>query len=146
MCGRFSLENVEKIFVRFDAENAAGILAPRYTRASGQEVPVVIRKSPNKVVLMKWGMIPHWAKDPKIGYKMINARAETVHPRLGSVYYRETKNLLMQITILNFETKLRSVFRFNLQSLFVRVLNKKEIRPDNFNGVQLRIRVWSKLI
>ena len=41
-------------------------------------VPIITMNSPKKVEMMKWGLIPHWAKDPKIGYKMINARAETV--------------------------------------------------------------------
>jgi putative SOS response-associated peptidase YedK len=41
-------------------------------------VPVIISQSPNQVVLMRWGLIPHWAKDATIGYKMINARAETL--------------------------------------------------------------------
>jgi putative SOS response-associated peptidase YedK len=40
--------------------------------------PVVTRTSPDTAKLMKWGLVPFWAKDPRIGYKMINARAETV--------------------------------------------------------------------
>lgn len=41
-------------------------------------MPVVTRHSPNKVQMMKWGLVPFWAKDAKIGYRMINAMAETV--------------------------------------------------------------------
>jgi len=78
MCGRFALETVQEIYTRFNVENRLPYLSPRYNIAPGQEVPVIVRKSPNQVVLMKWGLIPHWAKDPKIGYKMINARAETI--------------------------------------------------------------------
>ena len=44
-------------------------------------IPVVISQSPNRVVLMRWGLIPHWAKDQKIGYKIINARIETLTER-----------------------------------------------------------------
>jgi len=36
------------------------------------------QESPNKVEEMIWGLIPHWAEDPKIGNKLINARAETL--------------------------------------------------------------------
>lgn len=53
-------------------------LIARYNIAPGQQVPVVISKSPNRVLYMHWGLIPHWAKDTKISYKMINARIETV--------------------------------------------------------------------
>ena len=41
-------------------------------------MPVITRNSPNKAELMRWGLIPFWAKDPRIGYKMINARAEDI--------------------------------------------------------------------
>jgi putative SOS response-associated peptidase YedK len=53
-------------------------LTPRYNIAPGQMVPVVIAHSPNRVVLMRWSLIPHWAKDEKTAYKMINARMETL--------------------------------------------------------------------
>jgi putative SOS response-associated peptidase YedK len=44
-------------------------------------VPVVISQSPNRLVLVRWGLIPHWAKDQKTAYKMINARIETLTQR-----------------------------------------------------------------
>lgn len=44
-------------------------------------MPVVIRHSSNSLELMKWGLVPAWAKDPKIGYKMINARAEGIEDK-----------------------------------------------------------------
>jgi putative SOS response-associated peptidase YedK len=40
-------------------------------------------QSPNQVVLMRWGLIPHWAKEGKSDYKMINARMETLTQRSG---------------------------------------------------------------
>jgi len=49
-----------------------------YNIAPGKSVPVIIKNSPNKISLMKWGLIPFWAKDPQIGHKMINARAEGI--------------------------------------------------------------------
>ncbi|MFQ6046991.1 MAG: SOS response-associated peptidase, partial [Gemmatimonadales bacterium] len=55
-------------------------LEPRYNVAPTQEVPVV-REEPDgsrRVVIMRWGLIPHWAKDPAIGNRMINARSETL--------------------------------------------------------------------
>jgi putative SOS response-associated peptidase YedK len=44
-------------------------------------VPVIIAHSPRRIVLMRWGLIPHWAKDAKTAYKMINARVETLTQR-----------------------------------------------------------------
>jgi putative SOS response-associated peptidase YedK len=44
-------------------------------------VPVIVTNSPRRVVLMRWGLIPHWAKDEKTAYKMINARVETLTQR-----------------------------------------------------------------
>ncbi len=78
MCGRFTLEPTAKFYERFHIENHLDKLVARYNIAPSQQVPVVISKSPNRVLMMHWGLIPHWAKDPKIGYKMINARMETV--------------------------------------------------------------------
>ena len=50
----------------------------RYNIAPSQDVPTVLFPESRDVVWMKWGLVPFWAKDPSIGYKMINARAETV--------------------------------------------------------------------
>lgn len=50
----------------------------RYNVAPMQEVPTVPDPASRDVVMMKWGLVPFWAKEPDIGYKMINARAETV--------------------------------------------------------------------
>ena len=44
-------------------------------------VPIIIANSPRRMVLMRWGLIPHWAKDEKTAYKMINARVETLTQR-----------------------------------------------------------------
>lgn len=79
MCGRFVFTpglsgNFRK---RFSVENQLS-LEDRYNIAPGQLVPVVTRKSPNRAENMKWGLIPFWAKDPRIGYRLINARSETV--------------------------------------------------------------------
>lgn len=84
MCGRYSLAaaSPDDLALRFDAEGASlAILPPRlpsYNVAPGQVLPVVTRNSPNRLVPMKWGLVPSWAGDPKIGYRMINARGETV--------------------------------------------------------------------
>ena len=77
MCGRFTLDPTTKLYERFEISNRLEIKA-RFNIAPTQDVPVIIRNSPNRIVLMRWGLIPHWAKDESIGTKMINARAETI--------------------------------------------------------------------
>src|SRR6185312_14897353 len=55
-------------------------LKPRYNVAPSQKIPVVRldKDDQREPVMLQWGLIPSWATDSKIGYKMINARAETV--------------------------------------------------------------------
>lgn len=79
MCGRFILSaDAEAIREHF---RVAGKFQhqPRYNIAPSQLIPVVAG-GPGKreITLMRWGLIPRWAKDAGAGYKMINARAETI--------------------------------------------------------------------
>lgn len=67
----------------FDAEDAMDGLdwVPRYNVAPGQEIAVVRQDAAQPVRRlspMRWGLIPSWVEDPSVGYKMINARSETV--------------------------------------------------------------------
>lgn len=83
MCGRFTLTtNMDEIQSRFDFDARELVFRPRYNVAPTQEVVAVVgdedNPGHNRVELMRWGLIPFWAKDPKIGARMINARAETV--------------------------------------------------------------------
>lgn len=79
MCGRFALVTpVAELKKRFNVQFPSGEMKPRYNVAPGQMMPVVDMADPGRMVFAKWGLIPHWAKDPKIGYKVINARAETI--------------------------------------------------------------------
>lgn len=77
MCGRYSLIPTENFYKRFKVNNQLH-LSPRYNVAPGELMPVVVRGEQNTLVIMKWGLIPFWADDPKIGFKMINARAESI--------------------------------------------------------------------
>lgn len=55
--------------------------SPRYNVAPSQSVAVVRQiadSSARQLAFLKWGLVPSWADDPKIGYRMINARSETV--------------------------------------------------------------------
>ena len=79
MCGRFALySDPFALAKRFQAE-ALPALRPRYNVAPTQNIPIVrAEEGKRRFALARWGLIPHWAKDTKIGYHTINARAETV--------------------------------------------------------------------
>lgn len=78
MCGRFTLHHTaEEIAERFEAE-VGPLLEPRYNIAPSQPVTVVTQNGARELAQYQWGLIPSWAKDPKIGGRMINARAETL--------------------------------------------------------------------
>lgn len=53
-------------------------LTPNHNISPGQGIPVVTNGTTRNVEIFKWGLVPGWAKNPSIGYKMINARAETI--------------------------------------------------------------------
>lgn len=78
MCGRFALTaNPEVIQQAFNLESVTKELVPRYNIAPSQPVAVITNQNPKQLDFFKWGLIPSWSKDPAIGNKMINARAET---------------------------------------------------------------------
>jgi len=81
MCGRFSqTASPEVIAQQFELIDPP-LFNPRYNIAPSQPV-VAIRIDPDtttrRLVQLRWGLIPSWAKDPKIGNQCINAKAETV--------------------------------------------------------------------
>ena len=82
MCGRFTLfAPYFDIIERFDIETAfeEQDYIPSYNIAPSQQVVALINDgTKNRLGYLRWGLIPPWAKDPKIGYKMINARSETL--------------------------------------------------------------------
>jgi putative SOS response-associated peptidase YedK len=77
MCGRFSLTlSAEQIAARFGVSVPEGY-RPRYNIAPTQEIIALVADAQGRhLETLRWGLIPYWAKDPKIGNKLINARAE----------------------------------------------------------------------
>ncbi|WP_342672208.1 SOS response-associated peptidase [Sporosarcina ureilytica] len=71
---------IEQIQLAFELSNLSELnLTPRYNVAPSQQVFSIISDGENKRGgFLKWGLVPSWSKDSKIGYKMINARSETV--------------------------------------------------------------------
>ena len=81
MCGRYTLTNPDpkRLKLRFGIDGAFEFdERPRFNIAPSQAVAVVTNSPERKLEIFQWGLIPSWAKDPKIGNKLINARAESL--------------------------------------------------------------------
>ncbi|ANU09895.1 hypothetical protein BBH88_06075 [Planococcus antarcticus DSM 14505] len=82
MCGRYSLLAdytvlIERFHIEETAFNEDDYSASYNVAPSQQVVAIVNDGDKNRLGKLKWGLIPPWAKDAKVGYKMINARSET---------------------------------------------------------------------
>jgi len=81
MCGRFTLtvdpDELQDAFpgLTLPADHPP---TPRYNIAPSQPVAVITNNGKNTLEFFRWGLIPSWAKDPAIGNRLINARAETL--------------------------------------------------------------------
>ena len=80
MCGRFTLTNPRRLVEAGFGELAVadGEVPARFNIAPSQPVLVLPNREPRALDAFRWGLIPYWAKDERIGAKLINARAETV--------------------------------------------------------------------
>ena len=87
MCGRFTLRTAAPVLVQQFGLSAQldflDDLKPRFNIAPSQQVLAVRESMPGQrsPAWLRWGLVPSWADDPKIGYKLINARADTVHSK-----------------------------------------------------------------
>ena len=78
MCGRFTLNsNLDSLQLRFGFEARDLGYQPRYNIAPTQPVLAVVNDGGRRAEFMRWGLVPFWAKDIKIGSRMINAVGET---------------------------------------------------------------------
>jgi putative SOS response-associated peptidase YedK len=80
MCGRYTYFPSEfaDLRVRWNLDQIP-LLTQRFNIAPSQEAPVIVQAGAKRnLEMLHWGLIPWWAKDPIIGNKMINARAETL--------------------------------------------------------------------
>lgn len=97
MCGRYSQsKDPAKLASRFGADSGGAAIRPHANIAPGQEAPVVIvEEAPGRggrrvLRLLRWGLIPSWAKDPAIGHRLFNARGETLaqKPSFRTPFFR----------------------------------------------------------
>jgi len=80
VCGRFKLTSPPAIVADVFGVDASVALTPRYNVAPSQNVAAIRIDASGRrtLAMLRWGLIPSWAKDPAMGNRMINARAETV--------------------------------------------------------------------
>lgn len=92
MCGRYAASrNPDDLVEEFEVvEKPEQVLAPSWNVAPTQNVYAVLARPPRgeegapprrRLQVVRWGLVPSWAKDPSIGNRMINARMETVHEK-----------------------------------------------------------------
>ena len=84
MCGRFTITKPEAIKAEFNLREEIDY-PPRYNIAPSQTIPIIKQDERGyyRPAMARWGLIPFWAKDEKIAYKMINARAESLAEKPG---------------------------------------------------------------
>lgn len=83
MCGRFTLFAAEEeIMQTFQLDEPIEHYERSFNIAPGQEVLAIIHDgTKRRAGKIRWGLVPSWAKNEKIGYRMINARSETAHEK-----------------------------------------------------------------
>ena len=92
MCGRFAFYSPSEATAALFGASGSLVVEPRYNIAPTQAI-AAIRKDDDdgrELTTLRWGLVPSWAKDPSIGNRMINARAETVaeKPAFRAAYRR----------------------------------------------------------
>ncbi len=79
MCGRYTLaktiEDIEELVGDIESDIP---LAPRYNIAPQQPILTLFNERKPRLGISQWGLVPHWATDPTMGSRLINARSETV--------------------------------------------------------------------
>jgi putative SOS response-associated peptidase YedK len=91
MCGRFVLlTDLSVVIEAFGIEETSSRYRTGNSITPGQQIATVIRDDKNRLVDTRWGLVPSWSKDPSIGNRMFNARAETVaeKPSFRSAFHK----------------------------------------------------------
>lgn len=80
MCGRFAFYSPTEAAAALFGVEAAVDIEPRYNIAPTQDIAAIRNAGDGQreLVMLRWGLVPFWAKEPSIGNRMINARAETI--------------------------------------------------------------------
>jgi len=78
MCARYTLTKAEKELLKEYPVEIPEALTCNYNVAPTHAMPVITADDPGRIQLMNFGLVPHWAKDKKVGYSMLNARKESL--------------------------------------------------------------------
>ncbi len=82
MCGRYSFAQLsEEVEKRFKIHVDGNTYIAKYNAAPGQKLGIISNEKPHELSFHYWGLLPPWAKDLRMAYKMINARGETLEEK-----------------------------------------------------------------
>jgi putative SOS response-associated peptidase YedK len=99
MCGRYTQRHsAAEVAERFSLDAAPAFITPPYNIAPTQIVPVIAERAERdgrNVLACKWGLVPFWSKDPALGNKLINAKAETLAEKPSFKYALEKRRCLI---------------------------------------------------
>ncbi|MBN1337673.1 MAG: SOS response-associated peptidase [Bacteroidales bacterium] len=117
MCGRFSFSPLAKIIEdRFDVKVDASVYRPKYNCAPTQNLAVITNREPEKLSFLRWGLIPFWAKDPSIGNRLINARAETIEEKASfKNSFRKKRCLVLSDSFYEWKTSGRQKIPYRIK-------------------------------
>jgi putative SOS response-associated peptidase YedK len=131
MCGRFTMTvDPAQLRLAFPWLDIREDWQPRYNIAPTQPVAVVPNRGDNRLDFFRWGLIPSWAKDPAIGNRMINARAETLAEKASfRNAYRRRRCLVLADGFYEWRADVSSKRK---QPLYIRLKNGE---PFGFAGL-----------
>src|SRR5665213_356951 len=78
MCGRYTLFRLDQLLKNFPNLQIPPDMVSHFNIAPTQSVLAIPNNHPDQLEIFHWGLVPSWAKEPSIGNRMINARAETL--------------------------------------------------------------------
>jgi len=137
MCGRFALAadraDLQDAFPEFALLEQ---LAPRYNIAPTQPVLVIPNDGTGKADFFVWGLIPSWAKDPSIGTRLINARAETLAEKPSfRAAYRYRRCLILADGFFEWQAPTTIVSQAGSKVKIPHYIRLKSGRPFAFAGL-----------
>src|SRR5699024_3196096 len=99
MCGRYTLkENLKELEGYFAATAVEFEYHPNYNVAPTHKMPVVLQDTESdrrRIEPFRWGLLPFWAKEKKMGYSLINARSETIDSKKSYKHYVKNQRCLI---------------------------------------------------
>jgi putative SOS response-associated peptidase YedK len=102
MCGRYTFfttqDDLEAYFEALVSRQGSVVPVPNVTPGSVMPVVAIGREKAPVIPTFRWGLIPSWAKDASVGFKMINARRETLHERPAFSALLERRRCLIPAT------------------------------------------------